>query len=151
MTLVANVRNTLAQCVVGGMSKEGCSISLADVKDKHVIVDLDKLGSPLTQAETRCDYLYVADGAGASTVAVIELKSGALRPDSVGKQLQAGATAAEKLVAASRNVHFYPIAATGSVTKAGRKRVRMPIVQFHGTKAVMRRIKCGAKLLSALR
>jgi len=70
-------------------------------------------GRPLAADETRCDYLLIAEGKfhACGWVAVLELKRGKLHADMIVEQLQAGASAAERLVPQGRRVAFRPIAA----------------------------------------
>ena len=64
-----------------------------------MIVDFDKPGSPLPVHSTRCDYLLVAGREHArGWVAVLELKRGQLRVNQLVVQMQAGASAAERIV-----------------------------------------------------
>lgn len=42
--------------------KDGCRVSLKGVPQPHLIIDFDEQDSPLGKSQTRCDYLFVADG-----------------------------------------------------------------------------------------
>ncbi len=153
--LVDTVRGKVKKtCLVsGGLKKEGCSVSLKDAPRRRLIVDFDKPGSPLSKKKSRCDYLYVAEDAGNSGwVAPMELKKGRLDASKAVKQLKAGARVAEKLVPDSESVNFRPVAASGG-NKAERVELRAKKnrVGFHGTSEVIRLIKCGERLMDALR
>ena len=110
----------------GGLNKNGCSVPLKGTPSPRVVVDFDKPGSPLDRNETRCDYLVVAEvkKEGRGWVVPLELKRGRLRANHVVSQLQAGASAAEKLLPAVLQVRFRPIAAVGSVPKAERNKLK---------------------------
>ncbi len=83
-------------CLVrGGLNKDGCQVLMGGVPATRLVVDLDRLGSPLGPDETRCDYLLIAeDEQAGGWVAVLELKKGRLRAGHVIRQLRAGASAA---------------------------------------------------------
>ncbi len=141
-------------CMVSGrLRKQGCGVSLKDAPEPRLIVDFDKPGSPLGQSETRCDYLFVANGGRcADWIAPLELKRGSLHAGDVVRQLRAGATAAEGLVSRNKKVRFRPTAVYGSIHPAEIKRLRADNnkVEFHGHVVAIRLIKCGAPLTDAL-
>ena len=121
-------------------------VSLKDAPRPRLIVDFDKPGSPLGQSETRCDYLFVANGGRcADWIAPLELKRGSLHAGHVVRQLRAGATAAEGLVSRNKKVRFRPTAVYGGIHKA-----QINKVEFHGRVEAIRLIKCGASLTKAL-
>ena len=62
--LVKAVRRELSsRCLVsGGLNKKGCKVLLRGTPRSYAVVDFDKPGSPLGPEDSRCDYLYVADG-----------------------------------------------------------------------------------------
>ena len=95
--LAARIRaNVDGRCIATRIRKDGCSVSLNGVPSDRLIVDLDKPGSPLGQADARCDYLFVAeDGAGAGWVAPMELTRGRCVASKFVRQLRAGASAAD--------------------------------------------------------
>lgn len=133
----------------GRLNKNGCRVSLSGAPSPRLVVDFDKPGSPLGPSETRCDYLLVAEvkGEGYGWVVPLELKSGCLRANHVFIQLQAGASAAEKLLPAELQVKFRPVVAVGSVPKAERNRLkRKGGVRFHGRNEAVRLMSCGAAL-----
>ena len=141
-------------CIMsGGLSKDGCTVSLSDAPVQRLIVDLDKPGSPLKQNQPRCDYLFFANGNGAvGWFAPLELKRGSLRASRIVQQLKAGATVAEQLVADNDPVRFRPIAASGSIQKHQRNilRNKNSKIRFHNHIEAVRLIKCGTPLLMAL-
>ena len=123
-------------CLIkGGLKKDGCKVTMTGAPAPRLVVDFDKPGSPLAPDKTRCDYLVIAEGEGEhGWVAVLELKRGKLHEDRVVRQLQAGASAAEKLVPHDAALRFRPIAASGSrhrheYTKLKNKSFR---IRFHG-------------------
>ncbi len=137
----------------GGLSKDGCTVPLTDAPKQRLIVDLDKPESPLNQNQTRCDYLFFANGNGADCwFAPLELKRGSLPASEVVRQLQAGATVAEQLVADNDPVRFRPIVASGSINKHQRNilRYKKSKIHFHNHIEAVRLIKCGTSLSKAL-
>ena len=153
--LVQGVRAKLApECFVGGkMKREGCAVSLKNAPKTRAIVDFDKPGSPLGPDESRCDYLFVAEGdGGPGWVAPLEVKKGSLEAAEVLRQLRAGASAAEKLVPRGAPIAFRPIAVSGSTPKAERNRLkdRSAKIRFHNREEAVRLLSCGEPLMKAL-
>jgi len=137
----------------GRLSKNGCGVKMTNLPALRLIIDFDKPGSPLGPNAPRCDYLVITeDQQKIGLVAPLELKRGQLHADQVAKQLQAGANAAEKLIAQDEAVRFRPIAASGRVSKHERTRLksRANMVRFHGSSEPIRLIQCGDPLLQAL-
>ncbi len=141
-------------CLVkGGLKKDGCRVAMTGAPAPRLVVDFDKPGSPLAADATRCDYLVIAEGDGAHDwVVVLELKRGKLHGDQVVKQLQAGASAAEKLVPRDAALRFRPIVASRSrhrheYTRIKGKSVR---IRLHGHSEPVRVISCGAGLVDGL-
>lgn len=135
--------------------KKGCRISLKNAPKTRLIVDFDKSGSPLAQDQSRCDYLFVADGRKGQEdwIVPIELKRGSIEADTVLRQLSAGAAVAEQIVPRSVRVKFRPTAAfngihKGQIDKLKTARYR---ISFHGKSEPIRLIKCGGVLQEALR
>ena len=132
-------------CTADRVNKGGCRISLHDAPDNRLIIDLDKPGSPLSQNQTRCDYLFLAELADKQgLICPIELKAGRAGPGDARPQLQAGANVAARLTPTDCEVKLLPILASGS-DKAGRKRIRAAVL-FRGKEILIRRIRCGAPL-----
>ena len=154
--LVASVRGKLDEACVGSrrLRKEGCSVSLRDAPQPHLIIDLDKPGSPLSQNQTRCDYLFVAEvPSNRDWVVPLELKSGGLDAGKVAAQLQAGARAAEKLVQSGRTIRLRPVLAYGgSMHRAERTAMKKKTnwVRFRDYSEPVRQIRCGSPLTPAL-
>lgn len=153
--LMKTVRVALdCRCVITGrLRKEGCSVSLQGTPQPHVVADFDKPGSPFGENETRCDYLFVADGTeGICWSAPLELKKGSLQAGEVVRQLRAGAEVAERFVSSTKPVRFRPTAAFGNISKAARDRLKdkSSKVSFHGHAESIRLIKCGDSLMKAL-
>ncbi len=141
-------------CMVSSMKKNGCKVSLEGAPEPRRIVDFDKPGLPLGEGETRCDYLFFANGERcAGWIAPLELKKGSLDANEVAKQLQAGAKFAEKCVSRKQNVTFRPIVAlAGSTRKIQIKKLREDKnkVRFHSHVEAIRRMKCGTPLKNVL-
>ena len=154
--LVAHARDNVdGRCIDTRIRKEGCSVSLNGVPSDRLIVDLDRPGSPLGPADARCDYLFIAeDGAGAGWVAPMELTTGPVDADKFARQLQAGASAAERVVRRSESVRFRPVAVYGGGSHIAQRRKLQRNdrkVSFHGVREPIRLMKCGAPLAGQLR
>lgn len=132
-------------CQASHINKEGCGVSLQGMPRNRLIIDFDKPGSPLSQNQTRCDYLLLAEPADKpGFISPIELKSGRASPGDVKEQIQAGTNVAASLLPINCEVELRPILASHS-DKAGRKRIRAT-VRFRGREIPIRRIRCGAPL-----
>ncbi len=153
--LVQTVRDKLDdQCLTGRLNKDGCRIPMTGAPDPHLVVDFDKPGSPLGSNQTRCDYLFIAEGnEGSGWVVLLELKKGRLHADEVVRQLKAGARVAERLAPSDNQVRFRPVAVAGNAPKAERNRLKAKKgrIQFHGCAETVRLISCGDALTKALR
>ena len=137
--------NVPDSCRATTINKEGCSVSLAGLPRQRLIIDLDKPGSPLSQNETRCDYLLLVEFPGEpGSVSAVELKSGRASPGDVRGQLQGGVDAAARLIPSGYAVDLLPVLASQS-DKAGRKRIRAT-VRFRGKDVPIQRIRCGNRL-----
>ena len=140
------------QCLVKGrLIKDGCKVSLANAPEPRLIVDFDKPGSPLGPESTRCDYLFLAGDKGdVSWVVPLELKRGSLDVDQVVRQLQGGASAAEKLIPQKEAIKLRPVVASGNMPKAAREQLKHHWIRLHEHKERIQRMKCGAPLAPAL-
>lgn len=141
-------------CLVNrGVNKDGCKVVMTDAPAPRLIIDFDKSGSPLAQDATRCDFLIIAKNQPSSGwVVPIELKRGQLKASQVVRQLQAGTSAAERLVLGSEPIKFRPVAVSGSISKHERMRLRenQSRIRFHEHREPIRLITCGDPLNQAL-
>ncbi len=154
--LVEQVRTKVNQsCLAKYIKKEGCSVSLNGAPKPRLIVDFDKIGSPLELNQVRCDYLFIAeDSSNAGWVCPVELKSGGLSASEVVGQLQAGTQLAEQIVPQNTPAKFRPVAASGSdrhKAERAKLRLRSNRVSFRGVSELVRLIRCGKKLTEAIR
>ena len=151
---IASIQSQLnANCIVARCKKDGCSVSLAGAPQQRLIVDFDKAGSPLGPADTRCDYLLLAEpSCGDLWVAPVELKKGDAALGKSIEQLRAGTQAAKRLVSkeVAAGAKFLPVLASGGIDKNERKKLRDERVKFYHHEETVRRIKCGAPLMDAL-
>ena len=110
--LVTQVRTKVNQsCLARNIQKEGCSVSLNGAPKPRLIVDFDKIGSPLGLNQVRCDYLFIAeDSSNAGWVCPMELKRGGLSASEIVAQLRAGAQVAEQIVPQNIPAEFQPVA-----------------------------------------
>ena len=145
------------RCLVkrGPLHKHGCKLQMTGAPKDRVVVDFDKPGSPLPTGDTpRCDYLLVAEDADRPAwVVVLELKRGQLHTDQVVRQLQAGASAAGKLVPEGSEFCFRPMVASGRVNSYQRNELKKKVnrVTLHGRCEPVRRVACGSCLANALK
>ena len=126
---------------------------MANAPEPRLVVDFDKPGSPPGPDSKRCDYLFIAEGKGnAGWVAPLELKRGRPHVQQITKQLQAGAGAAERLIAPKERVRFLPIVACGRIPKAQRNQLRKKRnrIKFHGQSEPVRCMRCDTPLSKML-
>ena len=147
--MLAAVRSQVPpSCTAESIRGQGCRVSLDGAPADRLIIDFDKPGSPLSQGDTRCDYLLLAEACGTvGLVAPVELKSGNFDFAAVQRQLQAGAEIAEQLIPDEfkTQVQFLPILASHNVPKAARTGTRYD-VRMGSKLEPIRRIRCGAPL-----
>ena len=156
MTMMESVRGKLdARCLRKQCRAGKCSISLKGVSRQFVLIHMDSPGSPPSQHETRCDYLYIGylDDMGRSPWTVpIELKSGGISASEVAKQLQAGADVADLIIPHNASTKFTPVVASGRLSKIEQRRLRNTSnkVRFRGKSEIVQRIRCGDPLTRVL-
>ena len=156
MTMMKSVRGKLdARCLRKQCRAGKCSISLKGVSRQFVLIHMDSPGSPPSQHETRCDYLFIGyldDTDGSPWTVPIELKSGEISASTVAKQLQAGADVADQIIPHNANTNFTPVVASGRISKIEQRRLRNKSnkVQFRGRSVIVQRIKCGTSLAQVL-
>ena len=157
--LVASVRKELdPRCLEEGETLRGpkCQVSLAAISASRVVANLDAPGAPLGQQEARCDFLlFVEQGRGEAwqgLVVPLELKA-RLEMRKVTEQLQAGADAADKLVADASRVAFIPVVAC-RLKKGQRRRLKESLMRVrfkNRTPETIRRMNCGGALAGCIR
>ena len=157
MTMMESVRGKLdARCLRKQCRAGKCSISLKGVSRQFVLIHMDSPGSPPSQHETRCDYLflgYLDDTDGSPWTVPIELKSGGVSASAVAKQLQAGADVANQIIPHTASTKFTPVVASGRISKIEQRRLRNKSnkVQFCGRSVIVQRTRCGTSLTQVLR
>ena len=127
---------------------------LTNAPSPRLIIDFDKPESPLSQSDTRCDFLFIAEESNnPGWVAPLELKSGKVDASETIKQLQAGASAAEMIVPQNEAVRFRPIAAHRGIHRAELIKLRNKAsrIRFRGSMEYVRLMSCGSPLVQALR
>ena len=134
-------------CLVNGINKGSCCVSLVDLPHPHVVIDLDEAGSPLGKARTKCDFLFFADP---NLVAPIEIKDGAPNIAKATKQLQAGANAADGLTPRDLAIDFRPVLVSKELRRDKQFELRQASVRFRKREEKIRRVACGAPLTEAL-
>ena len=134
-------------CLVDGINKGNCGVSLVDVPDPHVVIDLDEAGSPLGKTRAKCDFLFFADP---NLVAPIEIKDGAPSIAKATKQLQAGADAADELAPRDLAIDFRPVLVSKELRRDKQFELRQESVRFRKREEKIRRLACGEQLTEAL-
>ena len=136
-------------CVVDGIDKGRCGVSLADAPHPRVIIDLDETGSPLGPAQTKCDFLFFGEP---DLVMPIEIKDhGAPNIAKVTKQLQAGADAADALTPRHPAVRFRPVLVSRNNMRRDKQfELRRASVRFRKRPEIVRQLICGGPLTGAL-
>ena len=157
MTMMESVRGKLdAQCLRKQCRAGKCSISLKGVSRQFVLIHMDSPGSPPSQHETRCDYLFIGyldDVGGNPWTVPIEMKSGGISASEVARQLQAGADVADQIIPHNASTNFIPVVASGKLSKIEQRRLRNTSnkVRFRGRLEIVQRIRCGDPLTRVLR
>ena len=133
-------------CLVDGIDKGGCRVSLTDAPPSRAVVDLDAAGSPLGPTSVKCDYLFFADP---NLFAPIEIKNSEPDVKRAARQLQAGAKAADDLIPGGCEVVFRPVLVSKSLRRKKQLDLRQAVVRFRGRPERIRRIACGGSLTEA--
>ena len=137
-------------CLVDDIERPNCGVSLTDAPHPHVIVDLDKTGSPAGPASKKCDFLFFGDP---GLVMPIEVKDhGAPDIAQATEQLQAGADAAGKLTPRGLAVRFRPVLVSRPLRRDKQNQLRGVQVRFGKQRPeIVRQVICGDPLTEALR
>lgn len=157
MTMMESVREKLdARCQRKQCRAGKCSISLKGISRQFVLIHMDSPGSPPSQHETRCDYLYIGyldDKDGSPWTVPIELKSGGISASEAARQLQAGADVADQIIPHNAGTKFTPVVASGRISKIEQRRLRNTSnkVRFRGRSVIVQRTRCGTSLAQLLR
>ena len=151
MTLLQSVRSQVdSRTVAHRCSKEGCKVSLKGTPQPHLVLDLDRPGSPLGQSEVRCDYLLVGEHGGRSDwVVALELKRGKVRAG-VANQLQAGANVLDTLVPQQADIDFTPVVAGRGFHSNVKKTLAKQRIQFRHRRVAVVLMSCGTPLAKAV-
>ena len=115
-------------CLVNGINKGSCCVSLVDLPHPHVVIDL----------------------ADPNLVAPIEIKDGAPNIAKATKQLQAGANAADGLTPRDLAIDFRPVLVSKELRRDKQFELRQASVRFRKREEKIRRVACGAPLTEAL-
>lgn len=137
-----------SSCLVDGIKKGRCGVSLVDAPSPRVIIDLDRTGSPLGPAHTKCDYLFFGDP---DLVMAIEVKDhGAPDIAKATRQIQAGADAAGTLAPGDVTVRFRPVLVSRDMRRDKQNELRSATVRFRKRAEIVRQVICGDPLTEAL-
>lgn len=138
-TLVGN--ENLTSCC----SRDGCQVSLQNIPDDRVIVDVDLAFPALRISGERCDFIIFVCSEEVGVVSIpVELKSG--NPDiaKAVRQLRSGARFVEMSVAANPAPICRPILIHGrSLSERERKRLNRLKVKFGNLNLTIKTARCG--------
>lgn len=144
---LAEIENRLdRRALAKRCEKEGCVVPLDGIGTEFLLVDLDADGSPIASTESRCDYLFFTE----IHVTVLELKSGGFKHSEVERQLQAGASAVERLCHREAKKQFQAVLVHGVLKKAARRWLREMHVTYEGTSYAVHRKSCGTPMTGIL-
>ena len=144
--VVAAVRGRVpAQCQVRRCRGRGCAVSMKNLPQARVIINLDcpalKLGNV-----TRCDFVVIVERDDGASVAAIELKSGSVDTSQVVEQLQGGACYAETLEAVAET-RFTPVLAHGKrIHKTKLRALRRQRIDYRDDPYQIVLMRCGEPL-----
>jgi len=140
-------------CLDRKCEKDGCKVSLEGAPQPHLIIDFDEPDSPLGKSQTRCDYLFVADGnRNGGWVVPLELKRGRYDASEVVKQLEAGRKVAEDIVPGKTKVRFRPVLVFGRTPHSAEiLELRRSKIRFRGSEKRIESMKCGGGLTEKLK
>lgn len=153
MSLVNLVKQHLDdECLDTKCSKEGCILSLVNVPQPFLLIDMDHEKAPIgSQGQNRCDYIFISDDG--TWTAPLELTRGKLEASKVVPQLQAGAKVAEQIVPHTAQVQFRAIAVYGGeFRRAERDKLNQKTnhIPFRGEVYPIKARRCGSPLVSVL-
>ena len=140
-------------CLGRKCEKDGCRVSLKGVPQPHLIIDFDEPDSPLGESQTRCDYLFVADGnRNGGWVVPLELKRGKYDASKVVEQLEAGREVAEDIIPEKTKIRFRPVLVFGKAPHpAEMLELRRSKIRFRGSEKRIESMKCGGRLTEKLK
>ena len=148
---LAEIENSLdRRALADRCDKKGCVVSLDGIGAEFLLVDLDADGSPIASTEGRCDYLFFTERETMLHVTVLELKSGGFKHSEVERQLQAGASAVERLCHREAKKQFQAVLVHGVLKKAARRWLREMHVIYEGTPYAVHRKSCGTPMAEIL-
>ena len=151
--LVEAVRSAVAErCLATRCRAQGCSVSMRDAPQPHVLIDMDCEDIEIEAGERRCDFIFVSDDG--DRVVALELKRGDLDASYVVEQLRAGARFVERIVPRQVDVNFVPLAVYGG--KFHRKEreellKRTNWIRFRGKRFQVDSLRCGRGIVEKLK
>lgn len=141
-----------SRCLTKAMDKQGCEVGSIGAPAPRRVIDMDHPDAPVERAR-KCDYLLLAEDANPRRLLVVplELKSTGVNPASVQSQLQAGAQAAERIVAGISSIRFVPVAVHGRKMRRNTfQDLRTKRIQFRSGEYRIKTMNCGDQLAWAL-
>ena len=142
-----------SRCLTAVLNKQGCEVDAEGSPAPRRVIDMDHPNAPVGRAQEKCDYLLLADESSPRRLLVVplELKSTGLNPASVQSQLQAGAQAAERIVAGISPIRFVPVAVHGrKIRRRTFRELLAKRIQFRSGEYQIKTMNCGDQLTWAL-
>ena len=153
MGSVAELTKKIPECCHAvRCDRDRCKVRLDGTPPNRLIVDMDCEALGLSN-ETRCDYLFVGEEHKMTWVVPIELKGGKIGSVTrVANQLRGGAELAMSLLPSDLAFRFVPILAHKKpIHRLDLKRLRREKIELHGSVRMVETVKCGNRLIEALR
>lgn len=140
------------KCRTDKCEDSGCSLSMSGTPSPSALIHLEHPAAPVEGGESHCDFLFVGgNDEDPPLVAPIEFTTGRKRAYEFLRQIQGGASVADKLLPPGIAFRFRPIAARER--ELHRKEIdilRENGVDFRGETRRIRLVRCGSNLGDAL-
>ena len=140
------------QCHADKCEDSGCSLSMSGAPSPGALISLEHPAAPVAFGQPRCDFLFVGGyDEDHPLVAPIELTTGNKRASVFLRQIEEGASVADKLLPSDVAFRFRPVAAYKRELGRGRfAKLRANMVSFRGQDMPIKTVRCGSSLAQAL-
>ena len=140
------------RCHANRCEDSGCSLSMSGAPSPGALISLEHPAAPIVAGQSHCDFLFVGGrDEDRPLVAPIELTTGNKRAGVFLRQIEGGASVADKLLPSNVAFRFRPVAAYERELGRGRiNSLRANRVAFRGQDRLIRLVPCGSNLAQAL-
>ena len=141
------IRQRVGKNAATSDTKEACRISLANLPDERVVLDVD-LAFPTSSASTnQCDFiLFYIDTLLSKLVGVpMELKSGDVKASKVEAQLREGARIVDNFTPRNIEIELIPVLVHDGIHKAQSEQLKVKRIRFRSDKIPINRTRCGQR------